>query len=423
MLTKTCGHAGRGGCTLGNHSSKQSKKKKMDPATLAQIAATHPLVRTVESGEEPTGPAAEAIRRQVESLLAIDMEDPELHEAMDVVADLWKSKGMGNTAENRRNLRSDLERQAVERCEDFVRQMAPMRDMLRQAEANADLLDRQAQDLERTWRGRTRRRAGWSPRTSSCWRRGTSAWREHGRNTNVAFARARARLRLSPNEKAALEAPNVYEERGGDADAFFRALERADAAAADVRRALADPDAAKAAAQEHELVPAGDEGEALLASWMGRRPRPTASSSSSRRRHWAGAPRPQPTPRKSRRIGSRGDGRAAPAQARAPGFDAAPRPLCGLPRRLRRVAARALRRAPQGDSSRTGRRGRRDQNHGPGALRERFISVDAPDFSDGGGRRARLVRRRRPEGARERGRRGARGGRRRPHRRGPRPFG
>ena len=116
----------------------------MDPATLAQIAATHPLVRTVESGEEPTGPAAEAIRRQVESLLAIDMEDPELHEAMDVVADLWKSKGMGNTAENRRNLRSDLERQAVERCEDFVRQMAPMRDMLRQAEANADLLDRQA---------------------------------------------------------------------------------------------------------------------------------------------------------------------------------------------------------------------------------------------------------------------------------------
>ena len=126
----------------------------MDPATLAQIAATHPLVRTVESGEEPTGPAAEAIRRQVESLLAIDMEDPELHEAMDVVADLWKSKGMGNTAENRRNLRSDLERQAVERCEDFVRQMAPMRDMLRQAEANADLLDKQAQesveDLERT---------------------------------------------------------------------------------------------------------------------------------------------------------------------------------------------------------------------------------------------------------------------------------
>ena len=108
----------------------------MDPATLAQIAATHPLVRTVESGEEPTGPAAEAIRRQVESLLSIDMEDPELHEAMDVVADLWKSKGMGNTAENRRNLRSDLERQAVERCEDFVRQMAPMRDMLRQAEAN-----------------------------------------------------------------------------------------------------------------------------------------------------------------------------------------------------------------------------------------------------------------------------------------------
>ena len=127
-------------------------KNKMDPATLAQIAATHPLVKTVESGEEPTGPAAEAIRRQVESLLAIDMEDPELHEAMDVVADLWKSKGMGNTAENRRNLRSDLERQAVERCEDFVRQMAPMRDMLRQAEANADLLDRQAQasveDLE-----------------------------------------------------------------------------------------------------------------------------------------------------------------------------------------------------------------------------------------------------------------------------------
>ena len=48
----------------------------MDPATLAQIAATHPLVKTVESGEEPTGPSAEAIRRQVESLLAIDMEDP-----------------------------------------------------------------------------------------------------------------------------------------------------------------------------------------------------------------------------------------------------------------------------------------------------------------------------------------------------------
>ena len=60
----------------------------------------------------------------------------------------------------------------------------------------------------------------------------------HPQHTQVAF---RARYELSPNEKAALEAPNVYEERGGDADAFFRALERADAAAADVRRALAGP--------------------------------------------------------------------------------------------------------------------------------------------------------------------------------------
>ena len=48
-----------------------------------------------------------------------------------------------------------------------------------------------------------------------------------------------------------------------------QALERADAAAADVRRALADPDGAKAEAQEHELVPAGDEGEALLAKLDG----------------------------------------------------------------------------------------------------------------------------------------------------------
>ena len=236
----------------------------MDPATLAQIAATHPLVRTVESGEEPTGPAAEAIRRQVESLLAIDMEDPELHEAMDVVADLWKSKGMGNTAENRRNLRSDLERQAVERCEDFVRQMAPMRDMLRQAEANADLLDKQAQesveDLEKT-DAETRRVVAAHEQLLET---RDQLQREH--DAAVAF---RARYELSPNEKAALEAPNVYEERGGDADAFFRALERADAAAADVRRALADPDAAKAAAQEHELVPAGDEGEALLAKLDG----------------------------------------------------------------------------------------------------------------------------------------------------------
>ena len=88
----------------------------------------------------------------------------------------------------------------------------------------------------------------------------------HPQHTQVAF---RARYELSPNEKAALEAPNVYEERGGDADAFFRALERADAAAADVRRALADPDGAKAEAQEHELVPAGDEGEALLAKLDG----------------------------------------------------------------------------------------------------------------------------------------------------------
>ena len=88
----------------------------------------------------------------------------------------------------------------------------------------------------------------------------------HPQHTQVAF---RARYELSPNEKAALEAPNVYEERGGDAEAFFRALERADAAAADVRRALADPDAAKAAAQEHELVPAGEEGEALLAKLDG----------------------------------------------------------------------------------------------------------------------------------------------------------
>ena len=88
----------------------------------------------------------------------------------------------------------------------------------------------------------------------------------HPQHTQVAF---RARYELSPNEKAALEAPNVYEERGGDSDAFFRALERADAAAADVRRALADPDGAKAEAQEHELVPAGEEGEALLAKLDG----------------------------------------------------------------------------------------------------------------------------------------------------------
>ena len=70
-------------------------KKKMDPATLAQIAATHPLVRTVESGEEPTGPAAEAIRRQVESLLAIDMEDPELHEAMETLDEHASQIGSG----------------------------------------------------------------------------------------------------------------------------------------------------------------------------------------------------------------------------------------------------------------------------------------------------------------------------------------
>jgi len=233
----------------------------MDPSALAALAATHPLVKTVESGEEPTGPAAEAVRRQVESLLAIDMEDPEFLEAMDVVADLWASKGMGNTAENRRNLRSDMERAGVEKCEAFVRQMAPMRAALRQAEANAEALDRQAQasveDLERT-DAETRRVVAAHEKLLETRNR---LQRQH--DAAVAY---RARYELSPNETAALEARGVCEERGRDADAFLAALARADAAAQDVRAALADPGAAKAGAQEDELVPEGEEGEALLAA-------------------------------------------------------------------------------------------------------------------------------------------------------------
>ena len=134
---------------------------------------------------------------------------------------------MGNTAENRRNLRSDLERQAVERCEDFVRQMAPMRDMLRQAEANADLLDRQAQasveDLEKT-DAETRRVVAAHEQLLAT---RDQLQREH--DAAVAF---RARYELSPNEKAALEAPNVYEERGGDADELRRRLAEMEAAMA-----------------------------------------------------------------------------------------------------------------------------------------------------------------------------------------------
>ena len=238
----------------------------MDPATLAQIAATHPLVKTVESGEEPTGPAAEAIRRQVESLLAIDMEDPELHEAMDVVADLWKSKGMGNTAENRRNLRSDLERQAVERCEDFVRQMAPMRDMLRQAEANADLLDKQAQesveDLERT-DAETRRVVAAHEQLLAT---RDQLQREHDAAGIPRYELSRMRRR--PSRRAASTRSAAATRTRSSA------RWNAPSGGGDVRRALAAPDAAKAGRSTSSCP--RDEAEALLAKLDGRRPRPAA---------------------------------------------------------------------------------------------------------------------------------------------------
>ena len=85
----------------------------------------------------PTGPAADLLRRKVKETLELDLDAPELHDALEVVSEFWQ----GNTAENRRNLRSDLERRTVEQAEAFVEHYRPLRDALAGSEAMAAELE------------------------------------------------------------------------------------------------------------------------------------------------------------------------------------------------------------------------------------------------------------------------------------------
>ena len=88
--------------------------------------------------EAPSSAAQELLRRKVKETLELDLDSPELMDALEVVAEMWTD---GNTAENRRNLRSDLERRTVEQAEAFVEHYRPLRDALAGSEAMAAELE------------------------------------------------------------------------------------------------------------------------------------------------------------------------------------------------------------------------------------------------------------------------------------------
>ncbi|KAK7253503.1 intra-Golgi vesicle-mediated transport protein [Aureococcus anophagefferens] len=177
----------------------------------------------------PTGPAADLLRRKVKETLELDLDAPELHDALEVVSEFWQ----GNTAENRRNLRSDLERRTVEQAEAFVAHYRPLRDALAGSEAMAAELEAHVAATARELRDREaeNRRVVAAHDALVAERDALAAKRE----ATVAFL---ARFQLGERERDALAAGDF--EDADDADDFFAALARAAGALADLDRALAD---------------------------------------------------------------------------------------------------------------------------------------------------------------------------------------
>ena len=79
------------------------------------------------------------IARKVKRVLELRSDTPEMTEALDTITDFWS----GNTAENRRNLRSDLERSNVAAAEEFLAAFAPVRTALLSTERRAASLETQ----------------------------------------------------------------------------------------------------------------------------------------------------------------------------------------------------------------------------------------------------------------------------------------
>ncbi|KAH8067874.1 hypothetical protein JL720_12374 [Aureococcus anophagefferens] len=175
----------------------------------------------------PTGPAADLLRRKVKETLELDLDAPELHDALEVVSEFWQ----GNTAENRRNLRSDLERRTVEQAEAFVAHYRPLRDALAGSEAMAAELEAHVAATARELRDREaeNRRVVAAHDALVAERDALAAKRE----ATVAFL---ARFQLGERERDAARATS----RAEDADDFFAPRWRAAGALADLDRALAD---------------------------------------------------------------------------------------------------------------------------------------------------------------------------------------
>ena len=369
--------------------------KVVDPATLAQIAATHPLVRTVESGEEPLArpprPSDDRWRVCWPSTWRTRAARPWMW---------WLTCGRAKAWATRQESKEFAERPRApgrRAVRGFCGQMAPMRDV-RQAEANADLLIGRRRSPSRIWKGRTRRRGASSPRTSSCWRR-DQLQREH--DAAVAF---RARYSFAERDggpRGARRLRGARRRRGrllprvGNAPTPRRTCAGRSRTRTERKRRPGSTSSCPRATRAGLLAKLDGAAAAyrklfeFAASSLGRGAATATDAAQKAASSEAAA------------TGARHRLDALQALTRRRALYAACRDACGASRRALCVARLKETLAERGAAgARPKRRTRR--------ARERFGSVDAPDFSDGGGRRARFVWRRRPEGARERGRRGAR---------------
>ncbi|KAH8092732.1 hypothetical protein JL720_4892 [Aureococcus anophagefferens] len=172
----------------------------------------------------PTGPAADLLRRKVKETLELDLDAPELHDALEVVSEFWQ----GNTAENRRNLRSDLERRTVEQAEAFVAHYRPLRDALAGSEAMAAELEAHV--------ARRRGAAGPRGRERASSRRTTPSSRSATRSPRS----ARRRSRSSRGSSSASAARRSLTATSGRGRRRLLRRWRAAGALADLDRALAD---------------------------------------------------------------------------------------------------------------------------------------------------------------------------------------
>ena len=204
----------------------------------------------LDDGDGPAQSATvEMLRRKVKKTLALDLESPELMDALEVVSEFWQ----GNTPENRQNLRSDLERRNVERAEAFVEHFAPLRDALLDSERNAEALETEvATTLAELRESDAEARRVVAAHDALCAKRDDLARR---RDEVVDFL---ATYRLTDGERDALARGDV----DAEADEFFAALARAATARAAVVAAAADPAACRA--RGATIVPEGKLAEDLL---------------------------------------------------------------------------------------------------------------------------------------------------------------